>query len=624
MKQQYKGKKKGYVEPVQKKWNWRLLPLQLILSVLPLILYVQIDYSGYSKYAWNSHGDMYLDVFLQGKMVAFIALAAVLLVLLVYKIAKMDKWLRKESLLRFAPILVYLFFVLLSTVCSDDISYSLYGSMDAKESALALAGYVIAVFYVFLAVDSAKDLMQLVGAAVVGAFCMAVVGVLQAVGNDPLLWEGIQKLFAGELIRNGGSLSAAFPSGMAYGTLYNPNYVGTYVALYAPLVLIGIMAYKQLWKKLVCGCTFVGLMIMLFASQSRTGLIAVIAVAVMAIIFLSRSIWRYWYLLIPGITFVVMVFSLIDVSRDNLLTNRLKAMFVIEKSEHPVQGVDTTGNGVRVLYKDTEYTVAMVIEDSDFAYEVKEGNQPLEVKYNEDKSFGYFTLSTGDEIAIQTAQYEQFASCFGFGLVINNRNFYFTNQFISGNYKYINEWGRLDECIIPANVFPGYEGVASGRGYVWGRTIPMLLSNFFVGSGPDTFAITFPQNDYVARYKGGFDNIIFTRPHNFYLQMGIHTGTLSLIAFLVFYIIYFVGSCRKYFFGKMSSAEEWVGLALFLSTVGFMASGLANDSLIVVTPTFYVLLGLGMAINHKLCPVIKKEKKSEKTAEEKNEEEGLK
>ena len=89
MKQQYKGKKKGYVEPVQNKWNWKLLPLQLILSVLPLILYVQIDYSGYSKYAWNSHGDMYLDVFLQGKMVAFIALAAVLLIMLVYKIVKM-------------------------------------------------------------------------------------------------------------------------------------------------------------------------------------------------------------------------------------------------------------------------------------------------------------------------------------------------------------------------------------------------------------------------------------------------------------------------------------------------------------------------------------------------------
>ena len=52
-----------------------------------------------------------------------------------------------------------------------------------------------------------------------------------------------------------------------------------------------------------------------------------------------------------------------------------------------------------------------------------------------------------------------------------------------------------------------------------------------------------------------------------------------------------------------------MGFAVFLCTIGFMASGLANDSLIVVTPIFYVLLGMGIAINEKLCPVVKKEKK---------------
>ena len=54
-----------------------------------------------------------------------------------------------------------------------------------------------------------------------------------------------------------------------------------------------------------------------------------------------------------------------------------------------------------------------------------------------------------------------------------------------------------------------------------------------------------------------------------------------------------------------------------------MASGLANDSLIIVTPIFYVLIGMGMAINHKLCPIVKKEKKSKEELEVKNEEEGL-
>ena len=93
--------------------------------------------------------------------------------------------------------------------------------------------------------------------------------------------------------------------------------------------------------------------------------------------------------------------------------------------------------------------------------------------------------------------------------------------------------------------------------------------------------------------------------------MGVQTGTLSLVAFLLFYVMYFFGSVRRYFFRKFSTAEEWMGLSLFLSTVGFMASGIANDSLIVVTPVFYVLLGAGVAVNGKLCTVEKKMKKKE-------------
>ena len=116
---------------------------------------------------------------------------------------------------------------------------------------------------------------------------------------------------------------------------------------------------------------------------------------------------------------------------------------------------------------------------------------------------------------------------------------------------------------------------------------------------------------YVARYKSGYDTIIFTRPHNFYLQMGVQTGTLSLLAFLVFYVIYFLGSCRRYFFRKFDKMEQWVGLTVFACTIGFMASGLANDSLITVSPIFYLLLGMGMAINHKMCPVEKKRKMNE-------------
>lgn len=599
------NRKKGNSGMPKVEWNWKLLPLQFIFALLPLIVYLYRGISGYTVYPWHSANDSYLDVFLHGKMVVFMVVAAVTLVLTVYKMVRMEREDRKRSIRSFLPLFIYLGFVALSTICSENISYSLSGSMDAKEPAGVLAGYVIVALYAYVALDGLEDIMQLTAAAVAGSVLMAAMGILQAVGRDPLATEGVQRLFAGkEFLDTYGLLQLTFPVGQAYGTLFNPNYVGTYVAMYVPLLLIGLAVYKQWWKKLVSGLALSGLMITLFASQSRTGLIAIATVIVMLLVFLGRELLKRWYVVIPGVTLLVMAFFLVDHYRDNMLTNRLKEMFLVQNKDMPVSGVDTTGKGVRVLYKDTEFVVQMLVFEDGYGYMLTENGEDRPITYNENGSYGYATLANGDQIAIQTAAFE---NNYAFGLVINGRNFYFTNQFVAGNYQYINEIGRLDECTIPENVFPGYEAAASGRGYVWGRTIPLLMKNFVVGSGPDTFTIEFPQNDYVARYKSGFDNVIFTRPHNFYLQMGVQTGVLSLIAFLVFYGTYFVGSCRRYFVKKFTGVEQWIGLAVFLCTAGFMVSGLANDSLIVVTPVFYVLLGMGMMINHRLCPLMAEE-----------------
>lgn len=611
MKQESRNKKnnvgKGKQKIQQSKgWSWYLLPLQFVIAVLPMIIYLFIGQSGYSEYAWASYRDDYSDVFLHAKMIVFSILTIIILVLAGICLWKMDAKKRKHTLFVFLPLLIYLGFVILSTICSKDISLSLFGSMDQKEPFLILVGYVAVTYYAYLVLDTVEDVKHIVTAAVIGACLMTSLGIMQTLGKDPLATEAVQRLFAGnDFIDRYGMLTMMFEKGCAYGTLFNSNYVGTYVAMYLPMLLIGIALYKEGWKKLVCGICFVGLMVMLFASQSRTGLIAVIAVAVMILIFLGREVWKRWYLVIPGVTFLVMAFLLIDTYRDNLLTNRLKEMFAIEKSQDALKGIDTTGNGVRVAYKDTEFTVMMPVSQADFSYIVTEAGEEKTVTYNEDKSYAYVTLSNGDEIAIQTADYEGY---YAFGMKLDKREYYFTNQIVVGNYKFINEYGRLDECTMPANALPGYEKIANGRGYVWGRSIPLLLDNFIVGSGPDTFAIEFPQNDYVARYKGGFINTIYTRPHNFYLQMGVQTGTLSLISFMIFYMTYFVGSLRRYLSKKFTRLEEWIGFALFLSTVGFMAAGFANDSLIVVSPIFYMLLGVGMVVNHKLCPLEKREK----------------
>ena len=601
-----KVKKKQVVQ--KHNWNLWLLPLQFILMVLPLYLDLHIGFSGYGAYVWNSENDFYLDVFLHGKTVLFQIAAAVMLGLAVYKIVKTGKKSGNFALRSFLPLFIYAGFVVLSTICSVDISYSISGSKDIWEPVGVLLGYVVAALYAYLVVEKAEDVKQLIAAAVIGGGGMAVVGILQAIGKDPLLMEGLQNIFVGaEYVSKGGVLELTFPVGMAYGTLYNPNYVGTYVAMYLPLAIIGVIIFKELWKKLASGAVVLGLLVTLFASQSRTGLISVVAVGVVAMIFLGHAIWKRWYIVVSGVVLAGVAFWAVDMQRDFVLTNRILEMLTLQPGTETVMGVDTTGNGVRVVCRNTEYTVMMPVSGANFEYIALEGNEQKEILYSENKTYGYFTLNDGTTIEIQTAMYD---GEYAFGLNINDRRMYFTNQIVADDYKCLNEVGRADECIIPENVFPDYEATASGRGYVWGRTIPLLKNHLLIGSGPDTFTLVFPQNDYVARYKSGFENVIFTRPHNIYLQIAIQTGVISLVAVLLFYMRYFIGSCKRYCFRKFTKMEDWSGFVLFLSPVGFMVAGLANDSLIVVTPMFYTFLGAGVAVNQRLCPAEKRVKEN--------------
>lgn len=573
----------------------KLLPLQFIIALLPLITYYYCGHSGYGSYGWHSLDDTYHDFFLHYKMICFIVVAAVMLVTAFFIQRKKGNGQWKKLLISFAPLLVYLACAMLSTAFSKDYALSFLGAMEQNEPFPVLLGYVVTAVYAWLVIEKEEDMQSLIDAALIGGVAMALLGVLQAVGMDPFTKEWGQKLITDNaVLEQYGLFVLRFPKGQAYGTLFNPNYVGSYVPLYAPLLIFGAIMGKRLWKRIACILSAIGLIVMLFASQSRTGMISLAAVLVVLVIFSAPYVLRYWYAVVGAVVLLGGGFLLFDWQQDFLMMGRLKEMFEIQKEDYALKGIDTTGNGVRVVYKDTEFIVQMPVSGSDFAYVVTENGESLPVTYSEDRAWGYATLKSGEEISIQTAIYEDY---YAFGLPLGSRTWYFTNQVERGNYKFITDTGKIDECQIAANVLPGYEALADARGYVWGRTIPLFKKHFFIGSGPDTFAITFPQNDYVARYRVSPEGIIYTRPHNLYLQMALQTGVVSLVAFLVFYVMYALECCRLYFARKFSRGIEWMGFAIFLGTVGFLAAGLANDSLVVVSPVFYVMLGAGKAVN---------------------------
>jgi O-antigen ligase len=148
-----------------------------------------------------------------------------------------------------------------------------------------------------------------------------------------------------------------------------------------------------------------------------------------------------------------------------------------------------------------------------------------------------------------------------------------------------------------AVLFTDKGSLGSGRGYIWARSLPILKETLLLGKGADNYWAYFPRYDYVEAWKNGYYAKTISTPHNMYLQIGVNSGVVSLIAFLAFFVLYFVDSVRLYWKDSFDSFLSQAGLGLCLATLGYMLTGFLNDMMVCVAPVFWCLLGVGMAVN---------------------------
>ena len=126
----------------------------------------------------------------------------------------------------------------------------------------------------------------------------------------------------------------------------------------------------------------------------------------------------------------------------------------------------------------------------------------------------------------------------------------------------------------------------------------MLKDTILIGHGPDTYAMEFPQYDYVGKLNAlSSHRTIVDKPHNMYLQIGINTGVVSLLAFLALYLMYFIDTMKIYFKRDINSFLEYIGIGAFTGIIAYLAAGMFNDQIISVAPLFYAMTGLGLAVN---------------------------
>ena len=99
-------------------------------------------------------------------------------------------------------------------------------------------------------------------------------------------------MFMHALPKKFNGITASFGKGVSYATLYNPNYVGSYVALVLPLTIYEAVQDGKNRYKIVAAASAVCQLIMLKGSGSLAGMVGVGAAVCVAVLFLFSDIHK--------------------------------------------------------------------------------------------------------------------------------------------------------------------------------------------------------------------------------------------------------------------------------------------------------------------------------------------
>lgn len=581
--------------------HYHLIPLIFILVVIPLIAKVYSYDPKLSQFDWFPNlTEKHSDLFLYYKSVFFTLTAVVMAFLILGKRFIEDQ--HAITAFEFYPLAAYAILALLSTLFSHYRSYGFSGIHEQFESIWVLLGYCVAAYYAYIFVEE-DDIAFLIRWFLLGIAILTALGLAQALKHDFFRTKFGQKLITAGTKYN--SLDFTFEEDRVYMTLYNPNYVGSYVALVFPILICLILFFKTgnstdrpLLPVLECITSILlaaGLAFCLLKSASKSGIVAVAGTFFLFFLILIPRLKKYWYLGILALIIMIGGIFFADRALNHLLSDSIRNLFSGEKTTYDLEDITVTEEDVIFTYRGNVIHF-QITENYEIEVTDAEGTiLPLE------KGDGFSYVIADDrfsDISISQFPIEEHMSM---GINVLGTSWYFSNDNENREYLFYNIYGKWTKFkTAPSAIFTGRESIATSRGYIWSRTIPLLKHYILLGSGADTFSLVYPNDDYLGMYNCGYTGQTITKPHNLYLQIAVQSGVLSLIAFLAFYLIYFVSSFLLYTRCRLNSYSSKVGLGIFVGSFGYMISGIINDSMITVAPVFWTLIGIGISINMQL------------------------
>lgn len=570
------------------------LPLLILVIVTPIIVYPKIfileDVYYYNWLSKSSHIDYfsyYSSVFI---IICSIFLSGFFLLRMFVKDIPRD-----NSLIF---ILLYFLPVIVSTIKTKYIAISIFGFNDRNEGLLVLFCYIVIFLSAYTPKLTLQSMNRLIITIYMMSFIVGLLGILQffgidyfdsAIFNKLISYDGFTK--STSLVTSGGV------SRTVYSTLYNPNYVGSFAALIFPLSF-GLYYFSKRNLLVLKGLFSCLIFALLIGSRSRAGIVG-ISVSLLIFIIINRKVLSVNKFRCIIFIFYAIIFIFMDYVSGGSLLNKFLTLSPQVEMERTVErfarieDIEIRKESITILNDQKDLIIER--EDGEIKF-MNAGQKELGV-YLEDGR--YFFKNEGYEDFSYLFEKTESGNFILLKIKDTKINFLFNKSgaYIVGTHDRV--YSSFNKA--PYIGFEGRERFGSSRGYIWSRALPLIKTNILYGHGPDTFAVMFPQEDFIGKLNGfGRVNIIVDKPHNYYIQVAHDTGILSLIALCCLFAIYFLRSFKLFFNRKKDDYWSNIGVSIMVGILGYLIAAFFNDSVVYVAPVFWALLGTGYAINYKL------------------------
>ncbi len=628
MKQSAKQKaaKKGQMQPKdqgQQKTEFSakqlfLIPLLLALFCVPLIVREHVYDAGLQNYPWYPDRYEELDLFHYWKGVVLVILAAVMLVcfavLSVRALVNRKNRAERTFSIRQDYWLFLLFgfalLQLLSTLLSPYREAGFQGAYDSFQTIQVRLAYCVVLFYAYYIVRNDSDLRFVRGVLFALFAVIGLLGSFQALGLDffdstfarnfmfsdeHTSWRETMNLHSRLLSVN-----------KTYLAQGHSNHAAHFLSMIVPLSACMIFAYKKVLNRVLWSVVTVLLFVSALGTGNRTLLLILIFVMLLGACFFRSGLRKHL-----AVALTVFAIVIVGVGACYWNVERVKDESPVFGEQNTLDEVTMEADHVRFVYNGTPLLVSFTEDETvGLQYTFLDENGTVLESYLNENALVRLRDERFDGLLFMQyrANGDTEHPFYGAALVPDDDSFLtnstarldvsFLFKRTDSGYVFIAPTGKPAELVETPSAFPSaLNRIASRRGYIWSKSIPLIKDHLLLGAGAESFIYVYPNNDYLGRFNTDNTTTIITRPHNLYLQTAIQYGVVALVLFLGVLLIYLFCSFRLYWHADLQNTRQVFGIGLMLGVVGYAAVAMLTDSVASVAPLFWILLGIGFAVN---------------------------